>query len=126
MARPPPLRIRRPDSCAHSTNCPLDDLRQWQKKRCPRHNDCPVKTRDAIGAERQKLVDTAIVADTMYLARYHGRDWVAVVSNDDDILPGLLSGAADHERLMLATVARTQPSAYAGLLTRMSVAYAAL
>ncbi len=122
----PPLRVQRPDSCAHPANCPLEDLRQWQKNRCPRRTDCPVETRDALVTERQKLVDTAIVADTIYLARYHTLDWVAVVSNDDDILPGLLSGAAEHDRLMLLTVARTQPSAYAGLLSRMSVAYAAL
>lgn len=122
----PPLRIRRPDSCTQPGECPLDDFRHWQKNRCPRHSDCPVATRDAIATERQKLVDTAIVADTIHLARYDRSSWVAVVSNDDDILPGLLSGAAEHERLMLVTVARTQPSAYAELLSRMAVAYAAL
>ena len=62
----------------------------------------------------------------MHLARYHESDWVAVVSNDDDILPGLLAGAAEHERLWLVTVARTRPSAYAELLSRVSVSYAAL
>ena len=111
----PPLRIHRPDSCTEPGECPLDDFRHWQKNRCPRHFGCPVATRDAIATERQKLVDTAIVADTIHLARYDRSNWVAVVSNDDDILPGLLSGAAEHERLILVTVARTQPSAYAAL-----------
>ena len=122
----PALRIKRPDPCAQPKNCPLDEFRHWQKNRCPRRPDCTVKAREAIAAERQKLVDTAIVADTMHFARYHSPDWVAVVSNDDDILPGLLAGAAEHQRLMLVTVARSQPSAYEGLLSRLSVAYAPL
>ena len=122
----PPFRIRRPTECGRPQDCPLDDLRHWQRNRCPRHTECPVRTRDAILSERQKLVDTAIVADTIHFARYYTSDWVAVVSNDDDIVPGLLAGATDHDQLVLLTIDRTNPSPYAQLLSLVSVHYSAL
>ncbi len=122
----PALRVERPSNCRHPDDCPLDDLRHWQRNRCPMRPDCGVTSREAIVAERQKLVDTAIVADTIHFARHHAADWVAVVSNDDDILPGLMAGAADHSRLLLVTIDRTYPSSYADLLSQMSVEYLAL
>ena len=122
----PRLRAGRPHRCVYPDDCPLDNLRHWQRNRCPMRPDCSVRPQEAIVAERQKLVDTAIVADTIHLARHHGSDWIAVVSNDDDILPGLISGAADHDRLLLLTINRTNPSSYADLLSHVSVDYFAL
>ncbi|MCE2559044.1 MAG: hypothetical protein J4F98_10640 [Acidobacteria bacterium] len=122
----PPLRVERPDNCGYPSKCPLDHLRHWQRNRCPMRPGCTVRSRAAIGTERQKLVDTAIVADTIHFARHYESDWIAVVSNDDDILPGLISGAADHGRLLLITIDRTNPSSYADLLSQVSVDYFAL
>lgn len=119
----PSLRVESPEHCRHPDDCPLDDLRHWQRNRCPRRPECGVSSRQAIGAERQKLVDTAIVADTLHFARNYESDWIAVVSNDDDILSGLISGAADHRHLLLITIDRTNPSPYADLLSELSVDY---
>lgn len=122
----PTLQVRRPGNCRYPLNCPLDDFKSWQRNRCPKRPDCRGTSREALSTERQKLVDTALVADTLHLARHCESDWVAVVSNDDDILPGLLAGAADHGRLLLVTVSRTKPSPYADLLARNSVGYVPL
>ena len=122
----PPLQVRHPDNCRHPDSCPLDEIRHWNRNRCPKRPQCSVTTRQAIGAERQKLVDTAIVADTIHFARHYESHWVAVVSNDDDILPGLLVGAADHGRLLLVTIDRTNPTSYADILSQVSVDYYAL
>lgn len=69
------------------------------------------------------MVDTAVVADTIHFARHFPRSWVAVVSNDDDVVPGLIAAADDHERLLLFTLDRSQPSSYAPLLDELSVNY---
>ena len=122
----PPLRVGRPDHCRNPDNCPLDDIRHWHRNRCPNRPECAVTARQAIATERQKLVDTALVADTIHFARHYESDWIAVVSNDDDILPGLLAGAADHGRLLLVTIDRTNPTSYADLLSQVSVDYYAL
>ena len=122
----PALRTNRPGKCGRPDDCPLDHFRHWRRDRCPARESCSVTAREAIARERQKLVDTAIVADTIHFARNYAADWVAVVSNDDDILPGLVAGAADHDRLLLVTIGRTNPSFYADLLSLVRVEYAAL
>ncbi|MYA07357.1 MAG: hypothetical protein F4060_09235 [Holophagales bacterium] len=116
-------RTRRHGACAYPDTCPLGDLREWARGSCPKRPDCSVKTREAVLTERQKLVDTSMVADTMHLARHTSTDWIAVVSNDDDILPGLLAAAADNQQLLLYTVERSQPSQYGPLLDHLEVKY---
>lgn len=121
-----PFRTMIPRDCAFRDSCAVEALHDWRSGRCPHRPLCPAAARDAVFAERQKMVDTAMVADTIHFARHFPRSWVAVVSNDDDVVPGLIAAAGDHQRLLLFTLDRSQPSSYASLLDELSVDYLAL
>jgi hypothetical protein len=100
--------------------CPLHDFGEWRRGRCPRWSSCHRTTYEVAQSLRQKLVDTAIVADTLTLAM-ESSGWVAAVSNDDDVVPGVLAGARYNPRVILVHVARRTPSPYKMLMERRSV-----
>jgi hypothetical protein len=78
-----------PKGCKHPDNCALFEFKKWIKGRCPRHKEgCSVLISDVISHRRQKLIDTMLVADLVWFAT-HGEN-VAVVSDDEDVIPGLL------------------------------------
>lgn len=78
-----------PANCRAFEECALPDLRVWLKGRCPRATaNCEVRLNEIVSHRRQKLVDTLIVADLVWLAT-QGTP-VAVVSDDEDVIPGLL------------------------------------
>lgn len=112
-----PFRIDfSPRDCFDRTsNCPLYLLEFWRKGSCPNQPHCRVKTSDTVMSLRQKLVDTSIVADTIYIAS-QTTDWVATFSNDDDIIPGILAAVQLSDRALLVRVGRKKPSPYDSVL----------
>ena len=58
-----------------------------EEQRCP-GNGCTVRQNDVLQKWEQKLVDTMLVSDLIFLATRGERDLV-VVSSDDDIWPGI-------------------------------------
>lgn len=94
----------RPPSCTRPDACTLPLVRQWlQRGRCPERGDgCSVSldrrrgggTRlpPVVSHRQQKLVDTLLVADLVWLASQG--EAVVVVSDDEDVIPGLLVAAS--------------------------------
>jgi hypothetical protein len=85
--------------CQNNDACGLMPMAQaLMANACPTAG-CPVEPQQMMDRPEQKLVDTMLVADLIYLSSRH-RDGIAVVSNDDDMWPGimiaLLSGARLH------------------------------
>ena len=76
----------------HVSNCPLQVVFDFfSTDRCP-YVGCQITSGHLIRRRgEQKLVDTMMVADLMHLS-HSGESAVAVVTADDDIWPGVISG----------------------------------
>jgi uncharacterized LabA/DUF88 family protein len=86
-------------NCASPHTCRANDLRDWIRGRCP-HSGCPVESTSVCKQLKQKLVDAAICCDTISLSETRHRDWIMVVSNDDDLVPGILMASRQAKRLV--------------------------
>ena len=87
----PRLRSTTPPSrnCAAPNNCALSSLQdQLKRPRCP-HQDCQVELREAFQQPQQKLVDTMLTADAIFVARSATPTKLTIVTNDDDLWPGI-------------------------------------
>jgi len=80
-----------PVGCVNRAHCGIGLLRSWVKGLCP-IQDCPIIVTDAVHYRQQKLVDTALVADLLWAASQKSK--VLVVSDDEDVLPGLITARA--------------------------------
>ncbi|QDU24015.1 hypothetical protein ETAA1_60260 [Urbifossiella limnaea] len=89
------LELRpRPDACTDSAAAcaGYEAFRSWAVNgRCPNRASCSAAVNDCVEQKSQKLIDTMIVADAI-LGAADGSG-VAVVSMDDDLVPGLLAAA---------------------------------
>ena len=116
----PRVHVRRAPfiGCARPTDCPLAPIESLAD-----HRQCPVDScSTSISAvfprqKQQKLVDTMIVSDLIYLA-CTTRTPVVVVSTDDDLWPGIRTalhfGLPVHH---IHTANRTTPGIYASAVT---------
>ena len=87
----PRLRSVRPpyDNCAAPNKCALSALDKLLKApRCPTET-CGVKLRDTFTQPYQKLVDTMLTADAIFLAHSLMATKLVVVTNDDDLWPAI-------------------------------------
>ncbi len=76
-------------ACAAPLSCAVNELRTWFKGTCPHLSGCHATSQDVAGFGYQKLVDTTLVADAIWLASQ--KQMIAVVSEDEDVLPGLIT-----------------------------------
>lgn len=74
-------------ACVMPAACSIAHLTAWVRGSCS-VVECPVMTEDIATYRQQKLVDTAIVADTVWIGSQ--REPVVVVSDDEDVIPGLI------------------------------------
>ncbi len=75
-------------SCIDPSNCPLAPLPRFiKKKKCPEHG-CSVKSRDLLFRAEQKLVDSMVLSDLLYLATM-GEEAVGIIGSDHDLWPGI-------------------------------------
>ncbi len=75
-------------ACAQNAMCPLAGAHTLlQTGRCP-DSSCGVIIADVITRREQKLVDTMLTADLIHAAS-SGTSDIVVVSNDDDLWPGI-------------------------------------
>jgi uncharacterized LabA/DUF88 family protein len=73
-----------------NTSCPIDPMASFLNEgRCP-VDGCLAEPKMLLSRNEQKLVDTMIVADMIYLAS-QGEACIGLVSSDDDMWPGILS-----------------------------------
>jgi hypothetical protein len=87
-----------PTGCAEPRDCAVHALRTWLRGRCAlQSTTCSVGLASVVAYRRQKLVDTALVSDLIWLAT-SGED-VAVLSDDEDVVPGLLTASTFPVRL---------------------------
>jgi hypothetical protein len=71
-------------------SCPIDPMAIFlNTERCPAQG-CIAEPKMLLSRDEQKLVDTMIVADLIYLAS-NGQSTIGLVSSDDDMWPGILS-----------------------------------
>lgn len=106
-----------PSSCAA-----IATLKSWARRgKCPQ-DGCSVHTKDFVFQLGQKMVDTLMVADVVFSAHKESVP-IAVVSMDDDMVPGLLT-AAEVLRptdFFLLRFGRRHPSPYDPLLESVGV-----
>jgi hypothetical protein len=101
-------------------DCSLSAMRRWQRGRCPDRR-CPVIERNAFCTRHQKTVDTALCCDAIYLAQNEPDDWLIVASDDDDLVPALVSAAKLRPRVAQLRPPRLYPHYYDSLLTDLGV-----
>ena len=58
------------------------------------------------GQRREKMVDTCLIADLLDLARRNGADRYVIVSDDDDMFPGMFSAEAIGAQIKLLSRAK--------------------
>lgn len=118
----PPFRVVKPLSCpSGELRCAVDDLDSWRRGRCPNNPNCAVKTIDVVRSIRQKLVDTMIVSDQVYLSHNAPGVWVVTVSNDDDVIPGMLASIQASRHIALIRIGRREPCPYDLILEQAGI-----
>lgn len=110
-----------PDRCAHSDGCMVAPLRSWLRGSCPHPNGCTVPTSAFSTHRQQKLVDTALVSDAVWLAsRDHA---VAIASDDEDVVPGLLTAGVFGHRVVWVCRSSAPRPPYADPLGRNGIEF---
>lgn len=97
--RPNNVRVSRPEDvgCCES-DCPLSAARKLLATgKCPNTN-CST-TGDLIYRHEQKIVDTMLTCDLIYLAQ-QPYDYLLVISNDDDFLPPIRTALLRGKRVV--------------------------
>lgn len=109
-----------PPECADRGHCGIGLLRSWVKGRCPVQN-CRVAVTDAAHYRQQKLVDTALVADLLWAASQRAK--ILVVSDDEDVLPGLITARAFGATVGWVCRSERPREPYAIAITRQGIEY---
>ncbi len=87
--KPPSIHFRNPENCSSPPDCTFEAAKRWLRKGCPTEN-CRITSEDVFWTREQKTIDTTMVSDMIYLATNESHSGVVVVSDDDDMVPGLL------------------------------------
>lgn len=107
------VRFKKPsDTTCRNSNCPIDVLYDFFKDGLCPIRGCAGTVAALADQQQQKLVDTMLVADLIYLAS-NQTDPIAVVSSDDDMWPGINSALAIGKHVVhLETKQWTGTSSY--------------
>lgn len=98
------INFQRPTATTcRNTACPIEPLFDFfTYKRCPEAR-CSATPANLGSQDMQKMVDTMLVADLLYLA-HAGAETICLVCHDDDMWPGILGAIA-----IGATIIHIQP-----------------
>lgn len=110
-----------PGTCSSPDDCCLEHLRCWLKGKCPAHPSCITPLEAVCTTVQQKLVDAMLVADLIWSASEPGI--VALFSDDEDVVPGLLSARARGARVFWLGSSTSIRQPYAPVLARAGVEY---
>jgi len=84
------LRCYHPNSLGCTNHsCPLIDVHAFINTGRCNTQCCNIRSQDMIYRGEQKLVDTMVMCDLIYLASDNDYDSVIIVSSDDDFWPGI-------------------------------------
>jgi len=84
--------------CQNNDTCPLRVLDSFLNDNLCVQGQCSVQPAHVLQRNEQKVVDTMMVADIIFAAQ-NQQPWLAVVSRDDDVWPGL-SIASMHAEVL--------------------------
>lgn len=90
VLRGEPSVFRVPILCPHRGACTFQQLGSWWSGHCPDTN-CSVKLEDTGTTKRQKMVDTLLATDALTIARDGLANLLVIASDDDDMIPVLLT-----------------------------------
>jgi hypothetical protein len=110
----PKLRLAKetlPSKCINPASCPATTLSRFTKhksKLCPTPG-CSVTNSEAFQTVEQKMVDTMIACDAIFLALDETQGHVLVVSDDSDVVPAvaLAQTLSNRPTVRLVTTNRT-------------------
>jgi hypothetical protein len=115
----------RPADCVDHDQCPVRIVRSMsrgQQRLCP-IDGCTVVNGDAFLVREQKMVDSLLVCDTISYSQTSSA--LVVLSNDLDVLPGLVQAANSQARVgtivLVRAVAKQATGLYDTHLKRMGV-----
>ncbi|MCP4347908.1 MAG: NYN domain-containing protein [Desulfobacterales bacterium] len=115
---PTGLRCHHPNSlgCTNSL-CPLIDVHDFINNGVSNTQCCSITSQDMIYRGEQKLVDTMVICDLLYLASDNDYHSVIIVSSDDDFWPGIKSAIVLGTNIIhIHTRNRSTPQYYSGNL----------
>ncbi len=113
------FRFKHPISIGcHDSECPLIGVSDIINHRRCNHGKCLLTLENIIERDEQKLVDTMIGADTIFLLQNNGNNYVCIVSSDDDFMPFYMHACAINRDIYHIDTnnMRSQRSCYARLL----------
>jgi uncharacterized LabA/DUF88 family protein len=91
-----------------SDNCPIEVVADFINSQiCPAAG-CPATPSVLFTHVEQKLVDTMIVADLIYLA-HRGDTTIAIVTSDDDMWPGIITAISAGAHVVHVQTGATKP-----------------
>jgi hypothetical protein len=103
-----------PHGCVGAQDtCLARSLARFTRSRtsiCPQPT-CSVTNAEAFFYTEQKMVDTLLACDLIYLAQERPAEWVVVASDDWDLLPPLVAASGSSRRVSLVrrNTERAQP-----------------
>lgn len=109
-----------PTGCSEPRACSVFSLKSWVKGTCGVEG-CAITTEEVAYFRQQKLVDTALVADTVWLGSQ--RLALLVVSDDEDVIPGLVTARAYGASVGWACQSARPREPYAGILASQGIGY---
>ena len=110
-----PIALNQSPKCLDSTGCPLPLLEKWCNGTCP-DQTCPVRLSNVASVHHQKMVDTLLTADALFLALHEKLDAVLVASDDDDLFPAMLAVSNHVPKVVVLTRRPAFPSYYRDIL----------
>ena len=99
--------------CRLASACSLDQFaRSWLRSGACPETGCTTSLEQALEAKRQKTVDTLLAVDALQLALEPTTACVAILSDDDDMVPSLLAARATRGVEVVWLRRARRPSVY--------------
>jgi len=86
-------------ACPFPASCPLAPLPKFVKKRKCYQPGCTVRSTDLLYRAEQKLVDSMLISDLLYLA-FAKHEIVGIVGSDHDLWPGIRTALGIGARII--------------------------
>jgi hypothetical protein len=106
--------------CLKPNECAIAGLRTWINGNCSQLG-CRVSTAEAACFREQKLVDTALVSDAVWIGS-QGK-YLVVVSDDEDVIPGLITARAYGTGVAWANRSERPRDPYTLLITKHRISH---
>jgi uncharacterized LabA/DUF88 family protein len=106
--------------CIAPTACGVKHIQTWVSGICP-SSGCTVSTAEAFYYREQKLVDTLLCCDLVAVCLRRPLEPVVLVSNDDDMIPAVLTGTYVGGTVHMVRTSARSSTAYDSLCQQNGV-----